>query len=170
MGQGVATTKVEYIEVFNDGRTRRGRAPATGAAMPRWNAFFASIMHVAALKTRVGRDLMTLQRLRTPGLRVGGGYNVRQWPPLGTGLVRSSDCPVPAPDQMPIGHPSWPRQWSLGRRSDAPGQEPAPCRRRRQLAKASSRSGENEPFKSGSKDRGAKAQRPKEAGKTQTES
>ena len=58
------------------------------------------------------------------------------------GVGRSSDCPFPAPDQMPIGPVVAPSVIARHARSDARGQEPAPCRRRRQFAKASSCCGE----------------------------
>ena len=129
MDQGVAPTNVEYIEVFNgDGPEEKGLLRLGSHAHAQHilcihHAYLGLI--IAALNTRVrgddssrGRKL----RLRTPV------YGLLQRTTVATtwhGVGRSSDCPFAAPDQMPIGDPSWPRQSSLG----TPG--PPPKRRSR---------------------------------------
>ena len=111
-----------------------------------------------------------------------------QWPRLDMGLAVCSHCPTPTPDQTSHWSPdeastviAWHREAAAVEtakkqlmptvgKAPPKSQEQALFRRRRQCAKSRRGLRRAKPFKSSSGDREAKAQRPKTAGQTETES
>ena len=133
MDPGVATTEAEFTEVLNGGGSGHAQVERTLCihhAHP--------VLIIVALETRVREDLMTLPEESGSWDRHAEDdllHHCLIWdgPELGLPVpgARPGACPCARQQKRPaqVAHC----------RGDAQGQEPAPCRRRQQLAKGSSR-------------------------------